>query len=498
MMDMERTGNLQTGQIFREADVMVKHSKGISHLKLKIMGGFFLGVLLVFLFPSFSFAIPAFARKYDLSCASCHTKPPRLNAFGEAFHMAGFQIPGTEEGEIKEKRKIGHVYLETNFLNIFSLRASGNFVESFQGGDPAETSLIFPQEVEIYLSGTVTQNISYFFELEHNSREIEGTGGGLFEEKSRFGLGREFFLMMNLGPPLKSLFLSSEKRHDGPHGHGPMIMIGKIDPSTNFSYPTNRQFVLKAPGRVDSSGVITRFTLAPYAFASKFFGMRTGQGDPIEVTKEVLYNTTGDFGIDVHGMVGSFMLQAGVMQGLSTGATDANQEKDPYFMGRMNFGGEKYISGSLSGLVYWGSSTGRVSRTDGSPDTVPTDWLRYGFSGNIKYKFLDLYGAFIWDKIRHLPAETLATFDDTAFGFTIEGDYLASDKLMLSARYDQLDAGGFTSQKADGKVLTLQARYYVRDNFSLYLRDSHNLEKVSSNPLQNFRNLVALGVDFDF
>lgn len=483
---------------------MQESSTRLSNVKATIILIVSMGVLGPLLIPSPSYAIPAFARKYDLSCASCHTKPPRLNAFGEAFHMAGFQIPGTEEGEIKAKRKVGHLYLETSFLNIFALRAAGNFVESFQGGDPAETNLIFPQEVEIYLSGTVTQNSSYFFELEHKSREIEGTAGGLFEDQSRFGLGKEFFLMFNLGPPLEDLFLSPEKaKAEMPHGMtgpmvmGPMIMVGKIDPSTNFSYPTNRQYVLNVPGRVDS-GVIQRFTLAPYAFASKFFGMRTGQGDPIEVTKEVLYNTAGDFGIDVHGMVGRFMFQTGLMQGLNTGTTDANQVKDPYLMGRMNFGGEKYISGSLSGLLYWGNSTGRVSRTDGSPDTVPTDWLRYGFSGNIKYKFLDLYGAFIWDKIRHLPAETLATFDDTAFGFTIEGDYLASNKLLLSARYDQLDAGGFISQKADGKVFTLQTRYYVRDNFSLYLRDSYNLEKVSSNPIQNFRNLVALGVDLDF
>src|SRR5437016_13327122 len=38
-------------------------------------------------------AIPAFARQYDLQCNVCHTRPPRLNRFGEQFHMTGFQIP---------------------------------------------------------------------------------------------------------------------------------------------------------------------------------------------------------------------------------------------------------------------------------------------------------------------------------------------------------------------------------------------------------------------
>ncbi len=40
--------------------------------------------------PSDSSAIPAVAGKHDLSCTSCHTKTPQLNAFGEAFHRAGF------------------------------------------------------------------------------------------------------------------------------------------------------------------------------------------------------------------------------------------------------------------------------------------------------------------------------------------------------------------------------------------------------------------------
>jgi len=278
---------------------------------------------------------------------------------------------------------------------------------------------------------------------------------------------------------------------------GPMVMAGKIDPSTNFSYPTNRQYLLNVPGRVVSDQ-IERFSLNPYAFSSKFFGMKTGEGAPVEVTKEALYNTKGDFGIDVHAMVGNFMFQFGLLQGLSTGPVDVNQKKDPYLMARMNFGGEKYLSGSFSGLVYWGEDTGRVSRTEGASDTILIDWLRYGVAGNIKYRLLDVYGAFIWDKIQDLPGGTGILFDDTAFGFTVEGDYLASDQLLLSVRYDQLNAGGFISQKAHGRVFSLQARFYVRDDFSLYVRDSVNLGKVSSNALQNFRNLMALGVDFDF
>lgn len=478
---------------------MIEGSRNFPYFHSKILCGLFLGVIMVLLLPSSSSAIPAFARKYDLSCTSCHTKPPRLNAFGEAFHMAGFQIPMVQEGETKKKRNIGRVWSETDFLNIFSFRANGNFVEAFQGSNPSETNLTFPRELDIYLAGTYTDEISYFIELGHEAGTVQGIRGGAFEEKSEFGIGKEFFLMLDLQPGLRPLFGESGGTMTGmTHGEdgadrvtlmGPMMMIGKIDPSTNFSYPTNRQLISNVPGRVDS-GIIDRLGLTPYAFAAKFFGVKTADGDSVEVTKEVLYNTPGDFGIDFHAMVGNLLLQAGAMQGLQAGNRDVNSKKDPYLMARLNFGQEAYTSGSLSGLVYWGNDTAMV-------DTSLVNWLRYGFSGDLKYKYLDLYGAVIWDDIRKLPAGTSSPFDHTANGFTFEGDYLATDRLLFSLRYDQLNAGGFINQKADGKVLAAQARFYMRDNFSFYVRDSYNLEGVAANALQIFRNFLALGVDFD-
>ncbi len=446
------------------------------------------GVLLPLFFTDTAKAIPAFARKYDMSCTSCHTKPPRLNAFGEAFHMAGYQIPQTKEGELRKKRQIGRIHSEKEFLNIFAMRTTGNILESYSGGKPPESNIAFPREIELYFAGSFTDDISYFFNLSNESKTISGLENGKFEEKAEFGLGKEFFIMFNLAPAKKDM---PHKKMGRPMMMGPMIMLGKIDPSTNFSYSTNRQFIIDNPGRVDSSGTIQRYTLTPYAFSAKFFGLSTGDGMAIEVTKSVLYNTPGDFGIDTHTMIGPFMIQAGIMQGISAGTSDVNEKKDPYLMTRMNFGGTNYFSGSVSGLVYWGNDTAKVG-------TELIDWLRYGFAGNVKYKLLDIYGAIIWDKISGLAASDAAQFDDTAMGLTLEADLLLTDQHLVSLRYDHMEAGGFNIQKANGRVLTLQVRKYLRDNFALFLRDSVNVGSVSDNPLQNFRNLVAAGIDFDF
>src|SRR5271165_5949594 len=49
-----------------------------------------LGALLATIQPSF--AIPAFARKYNLRCSDCHEAWPKLNHFGQTFKDNGYQL----------------------------------------------------------------------------------------------------------------------------------------------------------------------------------------------------------------------------------------------------------------------------------------------------------------------------------------------------------------------------------------------------------------------
>lgn len=44
-------------------------------------------------------AIPAFARRYETSCQTCHTAFPALTPFGEAFRRNGYRFPGGEDAD---------------------------------------------------------------------------------------------------------------------------------------------------------------------------------------------------------------------------------------------------------------------------------------------------------------------------------------------------------------------------------------------------------------
>src|SRR5712691_4655406 len=49
-------------------------------------------------------AVPAFARKFVVSCVACHTTPPRLNETGYRFRAAGFRWPEAIGSKEREER----------------------------------------------------------------------------------------------------------------------------------------------------------------------------------------------------------------------------------------------------------------------------------------------------------------------------------------------------------------------------------------------------------
>lgn len=47
-------------------------------------------------------AIPAFARRYETACSTCHVQFPKLNNFGEAFRRNGYRFPAEELAQLKQ------------------------------------------------------------------------------------------------------------------------------------------------------------------------------------------------------------------------------------------------------------------------------------------------------------------------------------------------------------------------------------------------------------
>ena len=166
-------------------------------------------------------AVPAFARKYDVTCNACHTRQPRLNAYGQSFMENGYQLPGTEDGGTTMKDLLGGplngVTLDT-ISNFMAVRLRGD-VQKADFREPTEATddveIIFPNVINLFFAGSATKNISFFLEGEY----APGEG----EEETAFGFERVALIFSNLAGDVL--------------GHQAVnFKIGEFDPSSMYSF----------------------------------------------------------------------------------------------------------------------------------------------------------------------------------------------------------------------------------------------------------------------
>ncbi|MCA9467652.1 MAG: hypothetical protein KC643_19710 [Nitrospira sp.] len=422
-------------------------------------------------------AIPAFARKYQVNCNVCHTRWPRLNSFGEQFLENGYQMPGTHDGGIAKKVQLGDVTLDdvSNYIGfLFDVEpVKYSALRKNIAGAGDQTELANVSILRMFTAGTLTDNVGFLADLT-----------SLFSQSSDFELGRAFLSFNNLG---------------GMNwGH---LRVGRLDPSAFFSMATDRpQFFPVAPKVGAPFGAfgpsINRWGLFPSAAASKFYGIFDRNMNPIFPFAPTLYNTDVDAGIDLHGRPFGdwFLYQVGVTNGGGERWGDTNNSKDWYVMTRFDYAQSDYFSANLSGFAYFGNHNAKVlSGADVSRS-------RYGVGARVRYKWLDLYGAYTIDRITDLPDGLAATFDATATGVTVEAHVIVTGRLLLGAGYNHLDAGGVLSERASATFLSLQARYYLRSNIALQMRNDVNVREAEggNHAARNLRNNFVTNIAIAF
>src|SRR5213594_1847241 len=369
-------------------------------------------------------ALPAFARRFNLACGACHSAVPRLNAFGEAFHENGFKLPGTLSDAI------------TQGMAVWT---RGEFFEhsDFARGPSPRGGFAVPEHASLYLAGPLTTSTSLFVELENTVHETDINKRGDFVNSDTGGM-QKAFLMVDLpmlfglhggmdhemhhamGHEMSDMDMGMATMGDGLVGHGPMVMIGRVDPSTNFSYAVDRQLFHDVPADTSEQGFLLRLGLQPYAFGAKFFGIFKRGDHVLLATEPTLYHAEAAPGIDVHGRL--FASKLLYHFGLTTDAApeflDRFHTTVPYVMLRWDFGDRDGLNGSLSLLGNYGRNAYRVFYLAPAPlPTIPLDvhplhrpppppgrgtipaqqdldvW-REGIGGNLRRGPWDAYGAY--------------------------------------------------------------------------------------------------------
>jgi len=146
-----------------------------------------LTAVLVIIVPSNCAAIPAFARKYQISCQVCHSPAlPRLKAFGEEFATAGFRMTQYESPRY-------FINTGDEKLSLFrelplAVRFDGFVTYNFN--DAGQADFGTPFVLKILSGGEISDKLSYYFYFLLNERgSIAGIEDAFLSYNDLLGTG---------------------------------------------------------------------------------------------------------------------------------------------------------------------------------------------------------------------------------------------------------------------------------------------------------------------
>ena len=119
-------------------------------------------LVLVSTFVSEANAIPAFARKYNLSCTTCHAPAPRLKDYGDEFAGNGFRLPDGEEPR-RAYQDTGDPELLLQRDLPLAVRLDAYGVYETREDDENVPDLQVPWGIKLLSGGSVMDDVGYYF-----------------------------------------------------------------------------------------------------------------------------------------------------------------------------------------------------------------------------------------------------------------------------------------------------------------------------------------------
>ncbi|MBZ0269977.1 hypothetical protein K8I85_17630 [bacterium] len=193
-------------------------------------------------------AIPAFARKYKMSCTTCHAPPPRLKAFGEEFAGRGFRLPEGQE-PVRATYDVGDPLLLLN--REFPLAARLDGYASWKEDADAETDFEVPWVWKILSGGPVGNTVSYYFYFLMERGEIVGLEDAYLQFNDLGGSGVNLaFGQFQVCDPLFKRELRLE-RFDY------LVFKTRVgDSPVDLTYDRGIMLVRTLPGEIDATAML--------------------------------------------------------------------------------------------------------------------------------------------------------------------------------------------------------------------------------------------------
>jgi len=417
-------------------------------------------------------AIPAFARKYRTSCLTCHTMMPKLNAFGEAFRLNGYQIPDGDEPHIKDEPLVTaapawkEAWPQANWPGWIpgsppiAIRLQVDTESTKDETKKYSTNFEFPHEVELLWGGTFGEDLGFFGEVEWKQRGGVSSNDGKIETKQAF---------LKFQNPLEWAGVPRRWLN---------LWIGQMDQVWLTSYRNLDRVGINHPlwgNKKPDDFTVRNLTT----------GVTRRSGNSFRLQDMVP-------GIELNGILGSRLFWAG---GVTTGAGesrfDIDNHKDAYYKLRYKIGGRAY-DGSLPGekgvslaapargawvdnalqiehFGYFGRQ--RITTTPASASRSTDSFNRFGIALRWTWQDLDLAGGLVWGRHQD-PWGNLSTSKLDYSAPFARLDYMIFPWWMAQLRFEDLHmsspkdlrAAGFTAGSLDQTRFIPALVFLIRAN----------------------------------
>ena len=139
----------------------------------------------LFLFPPWASAIPAFARRYGVSCSACHTAWPALSADGWSFKMSGYRrlngkelTPTTKDIEVAAGTLSIPAIPPLAIVGTFGFDSQEVQRRASDGSRATRKGSSFElSELELLAGAPLGKNLSFFLDYALFETEIESRTG---------------------------------------------------------------------------------------------------------------------------------------------------------------------------------------------------------------------------------------------------------------------------------------------------------------------------------
>ena len=158
-------------------------------------------------------AIPAFARKYRMSCKTCHTPIPRLKPYGDDFAGNGFQLPDQDAPRYYVDTGDEELSLIRDFP--IAVRLDGHI--GYKESPTKKSDFESPYILKLLSGGALSDHLAYYFYFLMDERgEVAGVEDAYLMYNNAFGMDLDFYLgQFQISDPLfkRELRLTLEDYH---------------------------------------------------------------------------------------------------------------------------------------------------------------------------------------------------------------------------------------------------------------------------------------------